>query len=333
MPELTLEDVESLARQCLLANGCDDDNARAVAATVCAAERDGCHAHGLFRLPGYVASLRSGKVDGAARPRVEQLAPGVVRVDAGGGYAPLALEASRAPLVRSAREQGVAALALVNVHHFSALWIEVEALAREGLVALACTAYMPSVAPAGAAQAFYGTNPMAFGWPRGERPPLVFDQASAAMARGEVMIAAREGKPVPPGVGLDAQGRPSTDAQAIIDGGVLLPFGGYKGSSIAMMVELLAAGLLGQAFSFEARERDNGDGGPPRGGEFVLAMDPRCFGDPGWLAHAEAFFERLGALEGARLPGVRRYRNRAAGGPVEVPQALLDSVHALTVRE
>ena len=98
---------------------------------------------------------------------------------------------------------------------------------------------------------------------------MVFDMASASMARGEVMVAAREGHAVPPGTGLDRDGQPTTDAQAIIDGGMLLPFGGYKGAGIAMMIELLAAGLIGERFSFEAAAHDNRDGGPPRGGEFL----------------------------------------------------------------
>ncbi len=209
---LTLSEVEELARLCLQANGCDEANADAVAATVTAAERDGSHSHGLFRMPGYVASLRSGKVNGRADPKAEVISPAVVRVDGDGGYAPLAHERSRPFLVERAREQGLAALALVNVHHFSALWVEVEALAGEGLVAFACTAYTPSVAPAGAREAFFGTNPIAFGWPRGDgRPPMVYDQATAAMARGEVMIAARDGHALPPGVGLGPDGQPSQD--------------------------------------------------------------------------------------------------------------------------
>ncbi len=329
---LTIDEVAGLARRCLTANGCDEPNAAAVSTTVTAAERDGCPSHGLFRLPGYVASLRSGKVKGNADPRVEQLTPAVVRADGGCGFAPLALERGRQALVDSARSQGLAALALVNVHHFAALWVEVEAVAACGLAALACTAYMPSVAPAGSSEPLFGTNPMAFGWPRGERPPMVFDQASAAMARGEVMIAARDGHTLPPGVGLDAGGNATTDPNAILNGGILLPFGGHKGSAIAMMVELLAAGLVGQDFSYEAAEHDNKDGGPPRGGELMIAIDPARFGDAArWPAHCEDFFARLAGLDGARLPGDRRYANRAANlaQGVKVPQSLCQRIEAL----
>lgn len=330
---LSLSEVAALARGCLMANGCDEANAEAVAATVTAAERDGAQSHGLFRIPGYVAALRSGKVNGRARPTATDLAPATLRMDGDGGFAPLAHRTSRPLVAERARTQGLAALGIVNTHHFSALWVEVEALAADGLVAFACTCYTPSVAPAGASRAFFGTNPIAFGWPRGaDRPPLVFDQATAAMARGEVMIAARDGHELPPGVGLGPDGRPTTDPAAVLEG-VLLPFGGYKGSAIAMMVELLAAGLVGEGFSFEAARYDNKDGGPPRGGEFMLAIDPAGLGDPeGWLDHAEGFFAGLTALEGVRLPGDRRYANRARtpGEGVRVPQALYDKIVALT---
>lgn len=328
---LSLDEVRDLATRCLAANGCDAANADAVADTVTRAEADGCHSHGLFRLPGYVASLRSGKVNGAAAPKIEAIAPAVLRVDGDGGYAPIAHLASRDAIVETARAQGMAAVALVNTHHFAALWAEVEPLAERGLLAFACTAYKPAMAPVGAKEPLFGTNPIVFGFPRGGgEPPMVFDQASAAMARGEVMIAARDGHELPPGVGLDADGQPTTDPNKVLEG-VMLPFGGYKGSAIAMMVELLCAGLIGERFSFEAAEADNNDGGPPRGGEFMLAIDPDRFGDAGWRDHAEGFFARYLGLGGTRLPGARRHRNRAelAEAGIEVPQDLRDKIEDL----
>jgi delta1-piperideine-2-carboxylate reductase len=308
---MTREEIQLLVEQGLEANGSNSENAAAVARTIASAELDGCAAHGLFRMPGYIASLRSGKVNGGANPTISRISPGVVKVDGDHGYAPLALEKGRAPLIEAARENGIAAMALVNVHHFAALWVEVEPIAEAGLAAMAFTTYKPAVVPAGAKQPLFGTNPMCFGWPRGNQSPLVFDQASASMARGEVMIAARDGHPVPLGTGVDANGTPTTDASEIINGGALLPFGGHKGSTIALMIELLVAGLTGQDFSFEAQKNDNNDGGPPNGGEFMLAIDPSRFGDTdNWLKHSESFLSLLGGMEGAHMPGNRRYTNR-----------------------
>jgi len=325
---MTEREVQALVEDCLTANGCNYDNAAAVARTIAAAERDGCASHGLFRLPGYIASLRSGKVNGNAIPSVSRISPAVVRVEGDHGYAPLALEAGRDALIEAARENGIAAMALVNVHHFAALWVEVEPIAQAGCAAMAFTTYKPAVVPAGAKQPLFGTNPMCFGWPRGDQPPMVFDQASASMARGEVMIAARDGHDVPLGTGVDTEGNPTTEPQKIIDGGALLPFGGHKGSTIAMMIELLVAGLTGMDFSFEAQKNDNNDGGPPNGGEFMLALDPSRFGDEAnWLQHSESFLERLAAMEGAHMPGNRRYANRAktAAEGIQVTESLLAS--------
>ena len=325
---MTEHDIQQLVEDCLQANGCNAENAASVGRTIAAAERDGCASHGLFRMPGYIASLRSGKVNGRARPTVTRLSPSVVKVDGDHGYAPLALEMGRQALIEAAKENGIAAMALVNVHHFAALWVEVEPIAEAGCCAMAFTTYKPAVVPAGAKQPLFGTNPMCFGWPRGDQLPMVFDQASASMARGEVMIAARDGHDVPLGTGVDADGNPTTEPQKIIDGGALLPFGGHKGSTIAMMIELLVAGLTGMDFSFQAQKNDNNDGGPPNGGEFMLAIDPNRFGDAdNWLQHSESFLERLAGMEGAHMPGNRRYANRAksAAEGIAVSDALLAS--------
>ncbi len=307
---LSLEEVRDLAYRVLTVNGCDDENARALTETITTAERDGSASHGLFRLPGYIASLRSGKVNGKAKPKVSRPAPGVVHVDNDNGYAPLGIIAGRAALIEAAKSQGIACMALVNSYHFAALWPEVEPLAEAGLCGLACTTANSFVAPAGGSEALFSTNPIAFGWPRADAPPMVFDMATSAMARGEIQLAARDGHDVPIGTGLDKDGKDTTDPKAILDGGVQLPFGGYKGSAISLMVELLAAGLTGERFSFEASAADNRDGGPPRGGEFILAIDPEKTSGGGWQGHAEELFQRMLAQEGVRLPGDRRYSNR-----------------------
>jgi len=329
--QMSLEAIHALAKDTLMAQGCDAENAGAVADIITRAEGDGCHSHGLMRLPGYVATLKSGKVKGKARPTIKKLAPAVVQVNGHNGFAPYALAEGRKHLIEAAKTCGIAAMPLIGIHHFAALWTEVEPVAEAGLVAFACTSYKPAVIPAGGTKALYGTNPICFGWPRKDGAPMVFDQASSVMARGEVMLAAREGHALPEGVGVDADGNPSTDPDAVLKG-ALLAFGGYKGSSIAMMVELLAGGLIGESFSFEAAIRDNGDGGPPQGGEFMLAMDPNLFGDAsGWADHAEKLFDKIKEQDGTRLPGARRHVNRKenATSGVAVSNIILDKISAL----
>ena len=326
--DLSLDEIYSLAKNVMLANGCDTANAEALADIICRAERDGSHSHGLFRVPGYVKALRSGKVDGKAKPTIKHLTPAVIQVDGHGCFAPLAQALGLPALTEATEKIGICALSLVGVHHFAALWPETEYLADRGFVGIACTAYMPAVAPAGSNEALFGTNPLSFAWPRPGHNPVVYDMATASMAMGDVQIAARDGREVPIGTGLDANGQPTTDPAAIAKG-VLLPFGGYKGSAIAMMVELLAAGMTGEQFSFEARDTDNKDGGPPRGGEMIIGMSPAIIAGDGWQDHVEGFVQKLSNIDGVRMPGARRHKNRMDKGPRPINLALIETIYSL----
>lgn len=330
---LTLDEIHALAFEALQAHGCSEPQARAIADTVTAAEADGARSHGLFRIAFYVKAIQGSGAVPDAEPKLNELAPAIVRVDGGLGFAPLALQVGCDALAERARQQGIAALAINNVFHIAALWPEVERLVEQGLVAFAFTGAISYVAPAGGTRPLYGTNPMAFGWPRTEGPPIVFDQASSASARGEIQLHLREGKPIPEGWAIGPDGQPTTDPATALEG-AQLPFGGHKGAAIALMVELLAGAMIGDLFSYEAAEHDANGVGAPRGGEFLIAIDPaRCVPDgdrEGQLAHAEALFERVLEQEGTRLPGLRRHDNRRRShrDGVAVPQSLIDEVRA-----
>ena len=232
-------------------------------------------------------------------------------------------------LIEAAQEQGMAALAIKNCLHIMALWPEATQVAEAGLIGYAFTSSPAYVAPAGGSKPFFGTNPMAFAWPRPGGSPMVFDQASAAMARGEIQIAARDGHPLPEGAGIDSDGNPTTDPEAILKG-AQLAFGGYKGASIALMVDLLAGPLLGQVSSHESKPI--GPGFLTLSGELILALDPNRFGNSeGWAAHSERLFAAMTAQDGVRLPGDRRTKNREriAREGAEIPKALHDQILAL----
>ena len=327
---LSLKEIHDLAKKTLLANGCDEENANILSDTLMRAERDGSHSHGLFRLPAYVAALKSKKVNGKARPEVKKISPSIIKVLGNNALAPMVLKVGLPELIKLAKETGVAVLAITNSHHMAALWPETEAIAEEGLVGFACTSYKPAVAPAGATKPLFGTNPISFDWPRPGKTPVVYDMATASMAMGEVQVAKREGHKVPLGTGLTKDGKDTTDPGAIADGGVLLPFGGYKGSAIAMMVELMAGALVGDNFSFETAAKDNNDGGPPSGGEFILAISPDKTARTDWQKHSEEFFNKMKSFDGVRLPGERRHKNRLDKGPRNINQELVNKIKSLS---
>ena len=327
---LTLEEIFELAKKTLLANGCDEETAIILADLIMKAERDGSLSHGLFRLPAYVLGLKSGKINGKARPEVKKISPSVIKVLGNNCLAPMVLNKGLPELIKTAKENGVAVLAINNSHHMAAMWPETEMIAEQGLVAFACTSYKPAVAPTGATKPLFGTNPISFAWPRPGKTPVVYDMATASMALGEVQVAKREGHKVPIGTGLNKDGKETTDPGEIADGGVLLPFGGYKGSGIAMMVELLAGALVGDNFSYETAAKDNNDGGPPSGGEFILAISPEKLSENDWNKHSDEFFDKMKALDGVRLPGERRHKNRLDKGPRNINEELVNKIKSLS---
>ncbi|WP_028226675.1 Ldh family oxidoreductase [Paraburkholderia ferrariae] len=329
---LSLDELDSLAREVLLRHGASPAHADAIARVIVQGQRDECHSHGIYRLIGCVRSIRSGKVDPRAEPALRDIAPGLLAVDANHGFSLLAFETGLPRLADKARSQGIAAMAINRCFHFSALWPEVEAIAALGLVGLAMNPSHSWVAPEGGKRPVFGTNPIAFAWPRPGSNPFVFDFATSAIARGDIELHAREGKPIPEHWAFDSDGMPTTDARAALDG-AMRTFGGHKGSALAAMVELLAGALIGDLISMESQAFDAGAGASPYHGELVIAIDPRRFlGDDyrAGQARAEKLFEAVTG-QGARLPSQRRFeaRSRSERNGVRIPAQLHRDVMAL----
>jgi len=295
-------------------HGCSKYVAGIVADNCASAERDGLHSHGLFRMEGYASSLDCGWINGQAIAEPAVVAPGFLRVDANNGFAQVALHRALPLLLDATRLNGIAIATIRRSHHFGALALDVEKIANQGFIALSVVNSHKSVVPFGATRPVLGTNPIAFATPRGDQNPLVFDFATSTMANGEVAIAAREGRDVPPGTGVDAQGRHTTNAHEIMDGGSLLPFGGHKGSSLSLMVEILCAALAGSKFSYEVVPRYDLGAQTSDAGQTVIAIDPRRAQIEGadFLGRSEALFAELIKAGQLRLPSDRRYAVREA---------------------
>ncbi|QIB34292.1 Ldh family oxidoreductase [Ancylobacter pratisalsi] len=310
---ISLDEVHALCRDTLLGVGLAEPHALAIARSITRAQADECHSHGLYRLLGYVASVRSGKAARDVLPVLSRTTPVILRVDARRTFAPLAIEIGVPALVEAAKTYGIAALAIHDCYHFSALWADIEPAVDAGLAAWCFTIGQSCVAPAGGTRPLLGTNPIAFGWPGPKQAPFIFDFATSAAARGEIELKRRAGEPIPQGWAVGPDGAPTTDpAQALA--GALLPFGGHKGSALSMMVELIAGPLIGDLTSRQAAAVENGDSGPPLGGELFIAIDPAVFGPATLdqrLAEADAVFAAARQQPGVRLPSERRYAARA----------------------
>jgi LDH2 family malate/lactate/ureidoglycolate dehydrogenase len=330
---LGLAEMHELSETILIDNGFNKDHAHSITNIMYACQRDDCHSHGLHRLLMCVDSIKSGRIDGTAEPIITDSGPSVVRANANKGMSLLALQAALPLLIEKAKTNGIAALAINNCYHFSALWPEVEKLSEAGLAGIAMVPSHAWVAPAGGTRGTLGTNPLAFSWPRRENHPFTFDFATSQFARGEIELYRRAGKPLPEGVAIDKNGKPTTDAEAAMDG-AMLTFGGYKGSALSIMIELLAGPLIDDLTSKESMEFAEGKPEAPYHGEILIAIDPNLLSGGRAIANderAERLFTDI-IEQGARLPSQRRYAAREHNikrDAVEIPRKLYDELLAL----
>lgn len=325
---LTLDDVLDIATQTLRASGASPLQADATARSIRDAEADGIRTVGLSYLPTYCDHVACGKVVADAVPAVVRPRPATVVVDAGNGFCHPAFEAGLDPLVDAARTSGVGVLAITHSYSAGVLGWFVERVGEQRLVALMFANSSSTMAPAGGVRPFFGTNPIAWAAPRRDGPPVVADFSSSAVAFARVNAAAQAGEAIPLGWALDADGRPTTDATSALAGS-MMPAGGHKGSALALLVDLMAGGVAGSNFSFEASSFGGTAGGPPDVGQVVLAIDPSATMGDGFVDRIEHELRTLSAEPGVRLPGDRRLANRltAAAHGVEVPDDLMALLH------
>jgi (2R)-3-sulfolactate dehydrogenase (NADP+) len=329
MPVLSLAQSEQLVVGTLMRCRTSEANAHSVARALVAAEADGLKGHGLSRLPSYAAQAKVGKVDGFAVPVVTRPKGSVVAVDAAHGFAYPAIEAALSELPPVTRANGVAVAAIRRSHHCGAAGHPVEQLATVGLVAMMFANTPGAIAPWGGSKAVFGTNPIAFACPHPGRAPIVVDLSLSKMARGNIMAARQRGEKIPEGWALDEQGKPTTDPDAALRG-TMLPLGDAKGTALALMVEVLAAGLTGSHFAAEASSFLDAKGPPPGTGQLIVAFDPQAIGGPGVLPRFAALASAIETQPGARLPGSRRLaaQEKARTEGLNLPDGLLADIEA-----
>jgi (2R)-3-sulfolactate dehydrogenase (NADP+) len=324
-----LSEAQDLVVRTLTRCKTDPDIAQSVARALVAAEAEGQKGHGLSRAPSYAAQAKVGKVDGFAKPALTWARPAAAVVDAKSGFAYPALDMALAALPEATHKTGIAAAGIHHSHHCGVAGHLVEHLAKEGLVALLFANTPAAIAPWGGSKAVFGTNPIAFACPLSGGAPIVVDLSLSKVARGNILAAKQKGEAIPEGWALDADGKPTTDATAAL-GGTMLPLGDAKGTALALMVELLAAGLTGANYAADASSFLDAKGGPPGTGQLLIAIDPTAFGGAGALAHFGALAKSIEDQPGARLPGARRLaaREKAACEGLTIADTLLADINA-----
>ena len=331
MPLVSVDSLRDLASASLSRAGANPAMADATARALVYADAQGLASHGVSRVPQYATHLKNGRADGTARPRVVRARGAAALVDAGCGLAFPACALAVDEAVGRAREFGVGFAGVTNSHHFGAAAYHVEPVGAAGLVGLAMGNSPAAMAAAGGKRPLFGTNPIAAVFPRRTEPTIVIDLSLSEVARGKLMVAAKEGRAIPLGWALDAEGQPTTDPKAGLEGS-MLPMGGIKGAMLAFIVEVLVTTLTGAAIGYEASSFFVDEGNRPRLGQAFLVLDPDALaGREVYLERIESMIAEMAKEGGVRMPGARRraLAEGAAARGIEIPAALLSQLEQL----
>lgn len=295
-----------LAARILEQAGCAPNVASVTAEALIYADLHGIASHGVARLPMYAAHLRLGRVNARAQPRVLRDHPAAMLIDAGHG---LAFPACRLGLelgLARVAQQGSVAIGVTHSHHFGAGAWHLEQVAAMGKIGLAFSNAPASMPMVNGRRPIFGTNPIAAVFPRKDQEPLMIDLSLAQAARGKVMVAAREGTPIPPGWATDREGNPTVDPNEALEG-MTLPFGGAKGAVLALMLELLCGAMLGARLGVETDTFLRAEGNQAGLGHLFWLIDPAAFAGPAlYRERVETLITLLSQDPDVRLPGSRR---------------------------
>jgi LDH2 family malate/lactate/ureidoglycolate dehydrogenase len=327
--------------------GVDIDVAVTVADVQIAADRRGMHSHGLRAIPMYLERARLGIINGSPDMRIEETARAAVVVhgDAGPGQAVAHRAMSEA--IARAKQYGFGLAVARNSNHLGAVGYYADMAVRNDLIGFATTNGNVMLPPPGAVEPVVGNNPLAWGFPAGDEPPLLFDVATSVVAGGKIDLAAAEGDEIPAGWGVDGQGRPTTDAAAAAAGGLAIPLGApaapYKGFGLAIVLEVLAGVLAGARFGRQHTVEVEQGPKPWDEGHFFLAFDP------GMVMPIDKFKRRVDELArdvrsatpkgpGAtapRLPGQAGYARREASlrDGLRLPRSVVERLLAASERQ
>jgi (2R)-3-sulfolactate dehydrogenase (NADP+) len=326
------QDLFRLAKQALINAGAHETMAITAAQHLVQAEEQGLPTHGMSRVPFYCSMLRSGRADGRAKPSMCADKAAVCLIDNADGLPYESAAWAIEEVMQRARRNGIGFAGIRNSAHVGVLGIHLLKVAQAGMVGVAFT-NSPAAIPAwGGKKALFGTDPVAFAFPRPGADPIVVDLALTTVTRGKIMVAMQKGERIPEGWALDRHGKPTTDPKEAIEQGSLFAIGGAKGAMLALAFELVCAALTGAAIGPEADSFFSEQGNKPRIGQAFLAIDP------GALAGMDKYFERVETVvrtmladEGVRLPGAKRFacerKLRAEG--IEVADELVAKIERL----
>jgi LDH2 family malate/lactate/ureidoglycolate dehydrogenase len=302
-------------------SGTGADDAGLLSDHLVRADLRGIHSHGVMRVPNYAARLAKGAINPTGRPRIVKDRAGALVIDGDNSMGQIGGTFAMRHAIERARATGVCVATVGHSNHAGAMEYYVRMAVDADMIGIATTNAIPTMAPWGGIDKLVGLNPLAFGFPAGEEPPLLLDIALGATAHGKMQIYKQKGAPIPQGWAFDDQGQPTTDIDAALKG-LVQPIGGHKGIGLAISVGILSTLLCDAGYGSESGNMIEGPR-TGRDGQFYMALDIAAFED------LERFKQRMDRI-------IREYRSTRLAAGVErvyVPGEMEDDIERRNRRD
>lgn len=337
----TVPALRCFMEKCLASAGLPSEDAAAVADNLLYSELQGIRSHGLTRFAIYLKRVEEGFVKARPAIQITRTVPAVLSVDGDNGLGTVVAARALAAGMEAVENYGICAVGVRRSNHFGAAGYYCRLAADRGYISILFTNAPPAMPPWGGSEAFFGTNPIAFGVPRQKRPHIIVDMATSMVARGKIIAAAKAGKAIPDSWALDPDGNPTTDPQAALKG-VLLPMAGPKGYALSMIVDHLAGVLQGAAYGPQIINQYSGIRAEANVGHFIILIKPEAFGDAARYAQrTEEWIYKIKAVpampgvEAVMLPGEREWilEQQQSKDGLQLSQEVVDELLGIAARK
>ena len=240
------------------------------------AELVGAYGHGLSRLKMYCDRLKKKVINPKPKIKIKNISHSISYVDANNSIGFVAADIAIKIAIKNAKKTGIGMVAVKNSGHYGLSGYYAEQAVKKNLITMIYTNAPPAVAPYGALKSLFGTNPICFGAPTGNKVPFILDTSISMINRGKIRVAARNNKKIPEGVALDKYGKPTRDAKKAL-AGVQLPIAGFRGSGLAWMVDILSGVLTGGNHAGKVKDPFDDFSGPQNIGHLFITFKTNLF--------------------------------------------------------
>ena len=270
------KELKKILTKIFINHGLSQNHANISSNALINAELVGAHTHGLARLKMYCDRINKKVINPKAKIKIKKISQSISQVDANSSIGFVAADIGIKEAIKNAKKTGIGLVGIKNSGHYGLSGYYAEQAVKKNLIVFCFTNAPPAIAPHGSKKKLFGTNPICFGSPTTSKIPFILDTSVSEINRGKIRVAAKTGKKIPIGVALDKFGKSTTDAKKALLG-VQLPLGGFRGSGLAWMVDILSGVMTGANHGGKVKDPFDDFSGPQNVGHMFITIRPNLF--------------------------------------------------------